>query len=77
MNSIATITQGYAVAQQSGADVESILPMNNLLRELAEDYNISATESASSAEDVKTEVDALKDDLIGRQKALTTNPQVE
>jgi len=50
MNSIASITQWYWVAKQSWVDIDSIIPIKDLLTELAEDYNVKSTKKWDQAE---------------------------
>ena len=51
-NSIGTLAQWYAVAKQSWIDIEKVLPINDLIRDMAAEYNLSPVEKDSS-EDVK------------------------
>ena len=40
LNSVASISQWYAIAKQSWVDIDSILPIKQTLRDLAMDYNL-------------------------------------
>lgn len=74
VNSLASITQGYAVAQQAGGNLEDILPLKELLTELAEDYNISVTSGWSDADEVMDAKKQLEQELLNRKQTLTNNP---
>lgn len=52
MNAVGSIAQWYAVAKQSGVDIETILPLKKTLRDLASDYNLEV-ESNADQEDVQ------------------------
>ena len=52
MNSVWAMAQWYAVAKQSGIDLEKILPLNDNLREMAAEYNLQPVEKDDN-EDVK------------------------
>lgn len=61
MNSIGTMAQGYAVAKQSGVDIDKVLPMNENLREMAAEYNLSPVEKDSSEDVKKAKMDLLRE----------------
>ena len=52
MNSVWAMAQGYAVAKQSGIDIEKVLPLNDNLRDMAAEYNLAPVEKDDN-EDVK------------------------
>ena len=60
MNSIGTMAQGDAVAKQSGIDIDKVLPMNDNLREMAAEYNLSPVEKDSSEDVRKAKLELLK-----------------
>ena len=62
LNTVGTIAQGYAIAKQSGVDIETILPLKKTLRDLASDY-ILDVEMNSDQDDVKEAKQKLFDGL--------------
>ena len=61
MNSIGTMAQWYAVAKQSGVDIDKVLPMNENLREMAAEYNLSPVEKDNSEDVKKAKMDLLRE----------------
>jgi hypothetical protein len=84
INSLAGMAQWYAVAKQSGIDIEKILPANDTMRDLAKDFNLNPVEWGQ--EDTSEQVNQLKNDLKGMmpiskpalaeitEETLATNP---
>lgn len=68
MNSVWAMAQGYAVAKQSGIDLEKILPLNDNLREMAAEYNLQPVEKDDN-EDVKQAKMELLQQLQNAQQA--------
>jgi len=62
LNTVGTIAQGYAIAKQSGVDIETILPLKKTLRDLASDYNLDV-EMNSDQDDVNEAKQKLFDGL--------------
>jgi len=50
MNSIWTMAQWYSVAKQAGIDIDKVLPMNENIRDMAAEYNLSPVEKDDSEE---------------------------
>ena len=68
MNSVWAMAQWYAVAKQSGIDLEKILPLNDNLREMAAEYNLQPVEKDDN-EDVKQAKMELLQQLQAAQQA--------
>lgn len=68
MNSVGAMAQWYAVAKQSGIDLEKILPLNDNLREMAAEYNLQPVEKDDN-EDVKQAKMELLQQLQNAQQA--------
>lgn len=68
MNSVWAMAQWYAVAKQSGIDLEKILPLNDNLREMAAEYNLQPVEKDDN-EDVKQAKMELLQQLQNAQQA--------
>jgi hypothetical protein len=64
MNSIWTMAQWYALAKQSGIDVDKVLPMNDNLRDLAAEFNLQPQDRDDN-EDVKAAKAELRAQLQG------------
>ena len=62
LNAVGTIANGYAVAKQSGVDVDTILPLKKTLRDLASDFNLEV-ETKNDQEDVMEAKVKLMNDL--------------
>jgi len=59
LQSVPIIAQWYALAKQSGFDLESVLPMKQTLKDLASDYNLEPQDN-----DDQEDVQALKTELM-------------
>ena len=68
MNSVWAMAQWYAVAKQSGIDIEKVLPLNDNLREMAAEYNLAPVEKDDN-EDVKQAKLELLQQLQAAQQA--------
>lgn len=68
MNSVGAMAQWYAVAKQSGIDIEKVLPLNDNLREMAAEYNLQPVEKDDN-EDVKQAKMELLQQLQAAQQA--------
>lgn len=68
MNSVGAMAQWYAVAKQSGIDLEKILPLNDNLRDMAAEYNLQPVEKDDN-EDVKQAKMELLQQLQNAQQA--------
>ena len=80
MNSIGTMAQGYAVAKQSGIDIDKVLPMNENLREMAAEYNLSPVEKDSGEDVRKAKLDLLRELQMAQEQVAGTGmyaPQSE
>ena len=80
MNSIGTMAQWYAVAKQSGIDIDKVLPMNENLREMAAEYNLSPVEKDSSEDVKKAKMDLLRELQMAQEQVSGTGmyaPQEE
>jgi len=62
MNTVANISQWYAVAKEAWADIEKILPINDTLRDLAKDFNLQPREWWT--DDMSNEINDLKKELL-------------
>jgi hypothetical protein len=62
---VSGIAQGYALAKQSGVDIETILPLKKTLRDLASDYNLEV-ESNADQEDVQDAKKKLMEGLMAK-----------
>ena len=65
LNAVGGIAQGYAIAKQSGMDIETILPLKKTLRDLASDYNLEV-ESNADQEDVQDAKKKLMEGLMAK-----------
>ena len=70
MNSIWTMAQWYAAAQQAGIDIEKVLPMNDNIREMAAEYNLSPVEKDDN-EEVKRQKLQLLQELQSMQQQVS------
>jgi len=70
MNSIWTMAQWYAAAQQAGIDIEKVLPMNDNIREMAAEYNLSPVEKDDN-EEVKRQKLQLLQELQAMQQQVS------
>lgn len=80
MNSIGTMAQWYAVAKQSGVDIDKVLPMNDNLREMAAEYNLAPVEKDSSEDVKKAKMDLLRELQMAQEQVTGTGmhaPQEE
>lgn len=80
MNSIGAMAQWYAVAKQSGIDIDKVLPMNENLREMAAEYNLSPVEKDSGEDVKKAKMELLQQLQMAQEQATGTgmySPQEE
>lgn len=70
MNSIWTMAQWYAAAQQAGIDIDKVLPMNDNIREMAAEYNLSPVEKDDN-EEVKRQKLQLLQELQSMQQQVS------
>lgn len=72
MSSIWQMAQWYAVAKQSGIDIDKVLPMNENLREMAAEYNLSPVEKDDNEEVNKQKLQLLQELQMAQQQATGT-----
>ena len=70
LNTVWQIAQWYAVAEQAGISMDSILPIKDTLRDLAADYNLE-----TKAKDDNEEVQEEKMKLMNELQAMKPQPQ--
>ena len=73
LNAVGGIAQGYALAKQSGVDIETILPLKKTLRDLASDYNLEV-ESNADQEDVQDAKKKLMEWLMAKMGGMNAQP---
>ena len=73
LNAVGGIAQGYALAKQSGVDIETILPLKKTLRDLASDYNLEV-ESNADQEDVTDAKKKLMEWLMAKMGGMNAQP---
>lgn len=66
LNTVSSLAQWYALAQQGGINVDEILPLKQTLRDLASDYNLQV--ETKWDEDVQKEINNLQNDLMKMMK---------
>ena len=65
-----TMAQWYAAAQQAGIDIDKVLPMNDNIREMAAEYNLSPVEKDDN-EEVKRQKLQLLQELQSMQQQVS------
>ena len=73
LNAVGGIAQWYALAKQSGVDIETILPLKKTLRDLASDYNLEV-ESNADQEDVTDAKKKLMEWLMAKMGWMNAQP---
>lgn len=73
LNAVGWIAQWYAVAKQSGVDVETILPLKKTLRDLASDFNLEV-ELWTDQEDVQEAKNKLMEWLMAKMWGMNAQP---
>ncbi len=73
LNAVSGIAQWYALAKQSGVDIETILPLKKTLRDLASDYNLEV-ESNADQEDVQDAKKKLMEGLMSKMGGMNAQP---
>lgn len=72
MNSIWTMAQWYATAQQAGIDIEKVLPLNENIRDMAAEYNLAPVEKDDNEEVKKEKLKLLQELQMMQQQASGT-----
>ena len=76
MNTASQIIQGYAIAKQSGFDLEKVLPMRSTISDLANDFNMQPQDNESH-EEVKEEKNKLMEEMQWMMSKPTPMPMEE
>lgn len=69
------IVNSFAIAKQSWYDIETIMPLDETIKELAVKYNIKSEEAKEEQKDIDQEVDKLRQELMkiwGMQDIMNT-----
>lgn len=66
LNAVGSIAQWYVVAKQAWLDVESVLPIKQTIKDLAEDFNLDVQDMNGSEDETKN----MKIDLVNKLQAM-------